>query len=134
MSGPLLNLLAAIALIAVPALVFWPGWGLVARMRRARLASRRMVTEDLLKSILKAEVSGQPASIERLAGTTGASLDRIAEILQEMESGGLISLEGGVPHLEREGREAALHIVRAHRLWERHLADRMADAFHAFRA
>jgi len=124
MSGPLLNLLGAIVLILLPVLVLWPGWGLVARFQRARLASRRMVTEDLLKSILKAEVSGRPVTIEGLAGTTGTDLDRIAEILQEMEAGDLISLEGGIPRLQRQGREAALHIVRAHRLWERYLADR----------
>jgi DtxR family Mn-dependent transcriptional regulator len=31
-------------------------------------------------------------------------------------------LEGGEPRLTA-GREAALHVIRAHRLWERHLAD-----------
>ena len=40
-----------------------------------------------------------------------------------MESQGLVESRGSELHLTAEGERWAMHIVRAHRLWERYLAD-----------
>jgi DtxR family Mn-dependent transcriptional regulator len=40
-----------------------------------------------------------------------------------MEQAGLVQASAGALHLSPHGERWAVHIVRAHRLWERHLAD-----------
>lgn len=123
MGEPLINLLVGLAVVAILVYLAWPRRGLLARIRQARHASRRAVSENILKTILKVETEGRTVTLEELAGATETSRDRITEILQEMENASLLTLENGVPSLRPEGRDAALHIVRAHRIWERHLAD-----------
>ena len=44
-------------------------------------------------------------------------------MLADLDQRGLLTFEGDEPRLTPAGREAALHVIRAHRLWERHLAD-----------
>jgi DtxR family Mn-dependent transcriptional regulator len=45
-----------------------------------------------------------------------------------MENGGLISHEGGRLRLSASGSELAMHIIRAHRLWESYLAEQTGVA------
>jgi DtxR family Mn-dependent transcriptional regulator len=87
-----------------------------------------MSSEDALKWMLKAEIQGADVSLQSLAGALEMPLDSVAELLDEMQRRGLIHLHEGVPRLTSEGRDAALHVVRAHRLWERYLADRTGTA------
>jgi DtxR family transcriptional regulator, Mn-dependent transcriptional regulator len=53
---------------------------------------------------------------------------KAAELLQDLETHGLVSYENGVLLLKPAGREMALHIVRAHRLWESYLAEQTGVA------
>ena len=45
-----------------------------------------------------------------------------------MEARGLVSFASGELQLTTVGREAALHIIRAHRLWEGYLTDQTGVA------
>ncbi len=124
MYNPLIALLLfAIGALAL-ALMFWPDRGLWQRWRRAQRHTERVLIEDALKHILFGERSGRLATLSSLAGDLQISTDRAAELATTMEQSGLVELADGAFSLTLQGREAALHIVRAHRLWERYLADR----------
>jgi DtxR family Mn-dependent transcriptional regulator len=58
-----------------------------------------------------------------LAGATQVSINEAIELLSELEQHDLVQLEGESFELTPRGRDYALHIIRAHRLWERYLAD-----------
>jgi DtxR family Mn-dependent transcriptional regulator len=102
---------------------FWPQHGGRARWRRHRELAARSQREDTLKHVLKSEVEGRQTTLDSIAGAVQVTTGRAAELLQALESHGLVSFEQGVLRLRPAGREMALHIVRAHRLWESYLAE-----------
>lgn len=104
--------------------VLWPKGGLLTRWRAAQRLRGRFLREDALKHILKAEAVGHVPTCESVAGILGLAHDTSARLLEEMEQAGLVSFDQGRLHLCGAGRELAIHIVRAHRLWESYLADR----------
>jgi DtxR family Mn-dependent transcriptional regulator len=48
---------------------------------------------------------------------------KVTRLITDMELQNLLETRGGEIHLTPEGERWAMHIVRAHRLWERYLAD-----------
>ncbi|MFN2251060.1 MAG: DtxR family transcriptional regulator [Anaerolineae bacterium] len=120
MSGPLVALAAA-AILAIAAM--WPRHGLVARWSASRESRDRTRVEDALKHLLHAESRGGAADIESLAGCLGDSPDVAAAVAAELSDRGLIKLRNRQFQLTPTGREYALQVLRAHRLWERYLAD-----------
>lgn len=123
MIDPLLALGVAAGLGGLVALLFWPGRGLYRRRRRARRMSNRVYREDALKHIHKLEMKGRPPTLQSVAGALQLGLNETAHLIGDMETACLLLHEDGIPHLTPQGREAALHIIRAHRLWERYLAE-----------
>ena len=101
----------------------WPRYGLWSRWRRARQLAARCQREDLLKHILKCEANGRAPTVDSIAGALQISPGGAADLLEELEDRGLLSSDEGRLRLKPGGRELALHIVRAHRLWESYLAD-----------
>ena len=104
--------------------VFWPRRGLAARLRRSRLMTNRIVTEDALKHLHNFEMAGRRPTVESLAGALHVTVNEASSVLNTMEAGGLVVVKNGDFRLTPQGRESALHIIRAHRLWERYLADK----------
>ncbi|MGW8251830.1 MAG: metal-dependent transcriptional regulator, partial [Anaerolineales bacterium] len=123
MTDTLLILLVGIALLIVPLLFFWPDTGLVSRWRKMQRASDRVLLEDALKHLHKAAVKGQRPNLQSVAGELQISVNHAAELVDNMEKQGLLTLSKGDLLLTPAGRDYALHIIRAHRLWERYLAD-----------
>jgi len=105
------------------ALIFIPRFGLLALYKVWREARQRELVEDALKHLLDREHGGRHASPESLAGTLDLRRVKTTALIASMESQGLIESRGAELHLTAEGERWALHIVRAHRLWERYLAD-----------
>lgn len=103
---------------------FWPEVGLRARFVHGRELARRAMREDALKHMYKRESREELATMESLAGVLQVSTSEVASVLEELEALGLIVREADVYHLTQEGCEAALFVIRAHRLWERFLAER----------
>jgi DtxR family Mn-dependent transcriptional regulator len=85
--------------------------------------TRRIRREDALKHIQQCEASGHLLTVQSPAGALGVSANEAAEILAELQSGRLLQLERGAIRLTTEGRRLAIQVLRAHRLWERYLAD-----------
>lgn len=118
----------ALGVLVLGAALLWPRHGAVARWRRARLLTARSQREDVLKHILKSEADGRQPTVESIAGALQIATGQAADLLQELESHELVSHENGVLLLKPPGREMALHIVRAHRLWESYLAEQTGVA------
>lgn len=108
--------------------IIWPRIGLLARWRKARSLAERSQREDVLKHVLKCEVNNQSPTIHSVAGVLGITPNRVSELLADMEARGLISHQDGCLHLRQSGRELAVHVVRAHRLWESYLAEQTGVA------
>jgi DtxR family Mn-dependent transcriptional regulator len=103
--------------------VLLPRLGLLARLRGLKEKRLRTRFEDALKHILAWQERGKSASPESLTGALSMSPRRTLDILTKMEAGGLVrSVADGV-RLTPKGERLGLQVVRAHRLWERYLAD-----------
>lgn len=116
--GVLLLLLLVLALA-----VLLPRVGLLARLPAWRAAQRRAEDENALKHLLQQRQQGQPASFASLAGALRLADRRIEGILRRLEARRLAQTRGQAFELTPEGERIATQIVRAHRLWERYLAD-----------
>lgn len=117
--------LAVFAVVAVLAgVVFWPGRGVAARLRRAVRLTDRVLMEDVLKQLHKLEYDRLPATAESVAGGAQISRHQAIRLLQRLEERGFATARGARFRLSPTGRDYALRIVRTHRLWERFLADR----------
>jgi len=115
-------LVISIALMAT-ALLLWPRHGILGRWRTARQLDARARREDALKHILKCEVNGGGATIESLAGNLQLGTNQTATQLEDLEDHGMVTFEGGRLRLKPAGRDLALHVIRAHRLWESYLSE-----------
>ena len=115
------------ALVLIGALL-WPRYGIVACWRRARSLAVRSQREDVLKHLLKSEADGRQPTLDSIAGALQVTTAQAAELLQALESHGLVTYENGALLLKPDGREMGLHIVRAHRLWESYLAEQTGVA------
>ena len=123
MVDPLFSLLVSALLIIIGLVLFWPDRGLIPRWRHARKMTERILIEDILKHIHNCEMAGQLPSVLSVAGALQIHPNLASELLSKMEASNLVRCEGGSPLLTSSGRQSALHILRAHRLWERYLAD-----------
>jgi len=113
-------LVIAIILLAA---TFLPRVGLLAIYKTYRAARERELVEDALKHLLDREQHGRQASPESLAGTLNLQRGRVTRLIEDMETQGLLESRGSDVHLTTQGERWALHVVRAHRLWERYLTD-----------
>lgn len=120
------NWMIAFCVLALLVALLWPTHGLVARWRAGRQRAARVRREDAIKHILKCEVNGGEATI--LAGHLQIPTDKTAELLENLEDRGLLSLAGGHLRLNSAGRELGLHLIRAHRLWESYLSEQTGVA------
>lgn len=131
MPGPLANLILFALLCAGTALLLWPGWGLLSRGRRQRTLAARILLEDGLKHVYDHEYHGQTATLSSVGGALEIPSARAVELVERMQNVGLVSLSDGRIVPTNEGNRYALQIIRAHRLWERYLADETGiDSLH----
>jgi DtxR family Mn-dependent transcriptional regulator len=123
MVNPLLSIGIAVLMTVIGTIFFWPERGFVARWRRTQHLTERVRSEDALKHIHKYEMKGNYPTVESISGALHVNLNETAVILTHMQADKLLVIDKGEIHLTPQGREAALHIIRAHRLWERYLAE-----------
>lgn len=123
-TNPAILLLIGTMILGITAVFLWPEKGLLARWQQARHMTDRARREDALKHVYKCEQKGRRPSVESIAGALNISTNEAAELLSEMQAGHLLRLHNDDISLTPEGLESALHIIRAHRLWERYLAEK----------
>ena len=123
MYNPLFALLIAAALTVLGFFIFSPERGLFWQWQRTHKMTEHVLREDALKHIFHCENGNENASVESLAGALSISTNRAAEIIAALQSLELLEIKGGVFHLPAAGRDYALQIIRAHRLYERYLAE-----------
>lgn len=112
-----------ILLVALLLVLFWPERGVFIRWRRARRLNSRQVIEDALMHVHHRQHNGRPASIESLSAALGIPTGGILKLVQRMEAQALLVMTGEGLRLTGGGHRWALQVVRAHRLFERYLAD-----------
>lgn len=92
------------------------------RLRTRRALHARVMVEDALRHLHAAAEHDRQASVESLAGALGVSTRRAAELARTLHQRGLAVTGAGL-RLAPAGERWARSVVRAHRLWESHLAD-----------
>lgn len=103
------------------------------RWRDWRKLRERSSFEDALKHLLDCEQGGGYATADSLGGALGLSPSRRERLIGQMEAAGLVRSAAQAIRLTTEGKRVGLQVMRAHRLWERYLADEAAmplDAVH----
>lgn len=123
MIDPLIALLIGIGVLLVVGFAFWPQSGLFWKLQKRQELTEKVLIEDTLKYIFKCERNHKTATVESLAGALSTSLAQASEILALTQARGLLELSENSFSLTDAGKRTATQIVRAHRLWERYLAD-----------
>lgn len=102
---------------------FLPRHGAAARLTHWRDARHRVRVEDALKHMLAARQRHVAATTQSVAGAVGIGVSAATALIEEMEREGLLEIRASALSLTSSGRDYALQVVRAHRLWERYLDD-----------
>lgn len=123
MADPLVTLLIGSGVILLAVVSFFPQKGLVARLKRSKTISKRVLIEDALKHLYNCEYNGVGCTLISVAGKLAISEDEAAELITKLENMGMLSTHLETLQLSSEGRSYALRIIRVHRLWEKYLAD-----------
>jgi DtxR family Mn-dependent transcriptional regulator len=110
-------------LILLFAILLWPERGLYFRWRSRRRLDARETIEDTLMHVHQRRQERQPVTAESLADGLGISINNASKLVQRMETKELLSIQPDGVHLTKAGHRWALQVVRAHRLFERYLAD-----------
>jgi DtxR family Mn-dependent transcriptional regulator len=117
-----LLILAGVALLTGGAF-FWPRIGLRALWRRRADTHQRALVEDAFKHLHASAWRRHTATLQSLTGVLHLSPQAAARLIQQMEAHGwVVSCADGL-RLTPEGERMAIEVIRAHRLWERYLAD-----------
>ena len=114
--------------------VLMPHYGFAAILRRHRATIARERTENALKHLLRQATDGHSASFRSLKGELGLSDSVLLALTEHLEDEGLIQSDGTHLRLTADGERVALHVLRAHRLWEAYLAEELGmplDRVHA---
>ena len=117
------SLLWLIPIALTLAALLLPRVGLLARWRALRIARRRQLLEDALKLLFNAQPDGRPTDPTHLARELRLSQRETDLLLDRLTAQQLVAAQAEGFTLTAEGRRLALQVVRAHRLWERYLAD-----------
>ena len=91
--------------------------------KRSRQARQRVLIEDALKHLHESQWQGRRATPPSLAGALQMKPRAVFKLCARMQSQGWLRSADGELHLTPAGVKLALQVIRAHRLWERYLAD-----------
>lgn len=114
----------AFALLASAA-VLAPRVGVLAGWRRHTAARARETAENALKHLLSQATAGQAVTLASLQGALRTTDRALLALMERLEREHLVRTEGDGFRLTPEGERLAVHIVRAHRLWELYLRDEL---------
>lgn len=122
--NPLVALLAFLLLSLLVYLLFRPGKGWYWVIQKSGKSDEKVLIEDILKYLYHAENEDKSVDIRLLTSSLKESDAHIIETVTKMTSYGLINMSGDQIKLSQAGSDYALRMVRAHRLWEKFLAEK----------
>ncbi|MCC6164820.1 MAG: metal-dependent transcriptional regulator [Acidobacteria bacterium] len=96
---------------------------LLARLRRRRVKREQEHGDNALKHLLKESHAGRAGTLASLKGTLRLGDRAVLRVLDRLRVSGLAAMEGDTHRLTADGEQRARHLIRAHRLLERYLAD-----------
>jgi ABC-type Mn2+/Zn2+ transport system permease subunit/Mn-dependent DtxR family transcriptional regulator/Fe2+ transport system protein FeoA len=120
--GPAMTVVATITYAL--AMLFSPEKGLVFRYFRNRKMKKKILIEDILKQTLRLSERGS-VTVAKLSDKLGFSVVAINRILPKLKRSGLLVINNKVLKLTSDGNVQATRLVRAHRLWETYLVEKM---------
>ncbi len=123
MLDSMISLVITFAILAAGWVVFRPERGWFWQWQRGQKLTAKVLQEDALKHIHQCETHGDKPSVNSIAGALKVSPDEVTRVINNLEAHDLLQFEGGDIRLTPAGREYALRMIRAHRLYERYLAD-----------
>ncbi|HFA51952.1 MAG TPA: hypothetical protein ENJ95_23290, partial [Bacteroidetes bacterium] len=104
-------------------LLFRPGRGFYWVIKRSFQQDNKIIIEDILKMLYHAEDNSEGMKVNSIFDRLNSNKKHLLDILQKIESEGLINSSGDIVKLSNTGRDYALKIIRAHRLWEKYLSE-----------
>lgn len=122
-SGPAIVCVAASLFIL--AMLFSPKEGVVVRMLRQARSSRRIALEDQLKRAFSIHLTSAPITAEKLATRSRLRIGAARAALRALVTNGFLAAKGSTYELTTSGKRKALEIIRAHRLWETFLSEKL---------
>jgi manganese/zinc/iron transport system permease protein len=117
-TGPLIAL--SVTAIFVMSAIFGTAAGWLPRRLRQRRERLRIRGEDILKHLWQLEEDGNGSRENPAVGAEGRAA------LRKFSAMGLLGRRDGMLQLTPEGRQRAIELVRAHRLWESYLTEHAA--------
>jgi Mn-dependent DtxR family transcriptional regulator len=106
------------------AVIFAPSKGLLFKYIRKQKLQKKITKEDILQSSLKLKRKGR-ITVAALSEKLNISPSRIKRLINELSTKKMLSLEGNEIKLSKTGTKKATELVRAHRLWETFLVNKM---------
>lgn len=120
--GPAMAVCATIIYLLTA--VFAPQKGLLSRFFVRQSHKSKIVREDVLKQAFKLDINNT-LNFDLLKGKLEIGKGRLRKHLQALESKKWLVLKGNKIELTSSGKDQANQLVRAHRLWESYLVQRM---------
>jgi DtxR family Mn-dependent transcriptional regulator len=123
MDNPVLNLMVFAAACIAAVLLFAPRFGVLSNLRRRRQDAERIRLEDTLKHVYEHEDRGETATLSSVSDGLRIPSAAALSLVEKMRRTELVTVVDGRILLTDKGRKYTLQVIRAHRLWERYLAD-----------
>lgn len=123
MINPLISLSIFAALALVIFLFFRPERGFYWRAKVNKKDTERVLREDSLKYIQNSIFEEKNPSIDELALELKLGKKQTDQLIKNLQSLNYIKIINGMLDLTPRGRDYAIRIIRAHRIYERHLAE-----------
>lgn len=123
--GPMMVVVAT--LIFALAMAFSPERGIIVAWHRRRQMRARIVDEDVLKELARITLGERPEPPPLAAALAPTPATDVHASVQRLRRAGLLSGATATPELTDPGRQRALELLRAHRLWETYLAEHDVD-------
>ncbi|NNE29675.1 MAG: iron chelate uptake ABC transporter family permease subunit [Saprospiraceae bacterium] len=120
--GPMMAIVAtAVYLLAV---MFAPEKGMIFRYFANRNQARKIQLEDIIKQTWNLSQIGT-VTLKNLGEKLGMEQRKLESHLRGLSKRNLISLESSILQLTEQGTQEAERLVRAHRLWETYLVEKV---------
>jgi ABC-type Mn2+/Zn2+ transport system permease subunit/Mn-dependent DtxR family transcriptional regulator len=120
--GPAMAVVATILYLLVA--LFSPNKGLVFSYFRSQKLQRRIRMEDIMKQSLRLHEKGK-LSVSKLLDKLEIDKSNLSKLLKILARKGLLQIQGNIIILSNSGLNEANRLVRAHRLWETYLVDKI---------